>query len=164
MIRLNLGSGNDYMEGWINIDQYAPHKVDARFDIIKLPYDNNTVDEIKAFHVIEHFPWSKGNEALREWYRVLKPQGRLWLETPDFLASCREYVNGDNNVRNILNGHFFSEAGDTPGQLHYLLFSEEQLAMQLGWAGFHSIKRIEPSSGYSKSLPTRLFLCVEAFK
>ncbi len=164
MIRLNLGSGGDYMEGWVNVDQYTEHKTDQRYDISKLPYQNESVDEIKAFHVIEHFPWSKGIEALREWHRVLKPGGRLWLETPDLLGSCIAYVNGDSNTRKMLNGHFFSEAGDRPGQLHYLLFSQEDLTMVLGWAGFHSVKRIEPSSGYSKSMSSELFLCVEAYK
>lgn len=164
MIKLNLGCGNDYMEGWVNIDQYAPHKVDERYDIIKLPYENNTVDEIKAFHVIEHFPWSKGNEALREWYRVLKPGGRIWLETPDFLESCRMYAMGDDKTRYALLGHFFSEGGDTPGQVHYFLFSEPQLKTQMTWAGFKNITRITPSSGYSKQYPPNIFLCVEAFK
>lgn len=163
-IRLNLGSGDDYMEGWINVDLYAK-RADQRYDIKKLPYTDNSVDEIKVFHVIEHFPWFEANDALREWRRVLKPKGRLWLETPDMLESFREYVNAtDQNYRYRLNGHIFSEAGGSPGQTHYFLLTEADLFKILKESGFTSANRIQPSSTYLSHFPPHIFLCVEAFK
>lgn len=164
MIKLNLGSGSDYMEGWINVDLYTGHTTDERFDVKQLPYQDNSVDEIKAFHIIEHFPWTEGLVAIREWYRVLKPNGRLWLETPDLLESCKEYVNGDEYTRDELIGHFFSEAGDSPGQTHYVLFSETKMKKIMELTGFTTINRIAPSSNYSQLYPANIFLCLEAFK
>lgn len=162
-IKLNLACGTDYLDGWINVDLHDTAKIDASFDVSVIPYADNSVDEIRAFHIIEHFHWHKGNEVLKEWCRVLKPGGRLHLETPDFLASCIEFVNGDADTRNRLYGHSFATPW-IPGQTHYFLFTEEQLKIQLQWAGFDVINRIAPSSGYLRVSPARIFLALEAFK
>jgi glycosyltransferase involved in cell wall biosynthesis len=165
-VRLNLGCGLDYQEGFINVDLYPQENavVDAVFDAKQIPYSDNSVDEIKAFHVIEHFKWSEAISALQEWFRVLKPGGRLWLETPDMLESFREYINADQNYRYVLNGHLFSEGGDSPGQTHYFLLTEFDLINLLRNIGFSQVNRISPSSGYTAHLPPHIFLCVEAFK
>jgi len=164
MLKLNLGCGGDYLEGWVNIDAYHQGRVDERYDITNLPYEENTVDEIKAFHIIEHFPWSVANRNLRNWYRVLKPGGRLWLETPDFLGSCQEFVNRDDNGRVHLRGHFFASGGDVPGQVHYFLYTEYELMHELRSSGFQTINRIQPSSGYLQNYSPRVFLAIEAYK
>lgn len=162
-MKLNLGCGTDYQEGYINVDMYADSKVDAKFDISKIPYDDNTVDEIKAFHVIEHFDFHEGMSALKEWCRVLKPGGRLYLETPDFMASCKDFVNGDIAYQNHLYGHFFATPW-IPGQTHKFLFTEYQLRVQLGWCGFENMNRLPAASGYLEHYPAHIFLTMEAFK
>lgn len=163
-MKLHLGCGDDYIQGYVNVDLYA-EKVDERFDALTIPYPDNTFDEVKAFHIIEHFDWFKGQEALKEWCRVLKPGGRLHIETPDFLESCRMFVNSDENTRVQLYGHFFSTAW-LPGHQHLFLFTETQLSIQLGWAGFNNIRRLPPTSNYVtvNKMPPNIFLCMEAFK
>lgn len=163
-MKLHLGCGDDYIPGYINSDLYA-EKVDERFDARKIPYPDNTFDEVKAFHIIEHFNWMEGNEVLKEWCRVLKPNGRLHIETPDFLESCRMFVNSDDSVRVQMYGHFFSTAW-IPGQQHLFLFTENQLRVQLGWAGFGNMNRLPPTSKYVtvNKMPPEIFLCMEAFK
>ncbi len=163
-MKLHLGCGDDYLEGYINADLYA-EKVDERFDALLVPYPDNTFDEVKAFHIIEHFDWHKGQEALQEWCRVLKPGGRLHIETPDFLESCKMFVESDESERINLYGHFFSTAW-IPGQQHLFLFTESQLSIQLKWAGFTSIKRLPATSKYVvvNNMPSNIFLCMEAVK
>jgi glycosyltransferase involved in cell wall biosynthesis len=164
-LKLHLACGHDYKHDYINVDLYPADNavVDAKFDVSKLPYEDNSVDEIRAFHIIEHFDFFEGQRVLEEWYRVLKPGGRIWLETPDFLASCDAFVKGDNEFRNLLYGHFFAWPW-LPGQTHKFLFTEDQLSAQLSWAKFTNIKRLPPSSGYVRPDTYNLFLNMEAFK
>jgi glycosyltransferase involved in cell wall biosynthesis len=169
-LRLHLACGHDYTEGFINVDFYAPEdaRCDVRFDVQKLPYPDNSVDEIKAFHIIEHFHFFEIQEVLKEWHRVLKPGGRLWLETPDFLETCRSFVEGSpvmpiEDWRVLLYGHFFAHAW-VPGQTHKFLFTESQLRTNLDWAGFKQVYRLPPSSKYVMNETYHLFVNVEAFK
>ncbi len=46
----------------------------------KLPLDDNSVDFVISSHVIEHF--ADPIKALREWYRVVKPGGYLYIIAP----------------------------------------------------------------------------------
>lgn len=171
-LKLHLACGHDYGEDYINVDLYAPEdaRCDLRFDVQKLPYDDNTVDEIKAFHIIEHFHFFEIQEVLKEWYRVLKPGGKLYLETPDFLETCRSFVEGNPSSgldieqwRILLYGHFFAHAW-VPGQTHKFLFTETQLRTNLSWAGFQTVNRVQPASKYVLKETVNLFLTVEAFK
>lgn len=163
-MKLHLGCGGDYIPGYINSDLYA-EKVDERFDALNIPYPDNSFEEVKAFHIIEHFDFYKGNDALKEWFRVLMPGGRLHIETPDFLESCRMFVENDDMIRTQMYGHFFSTPW-IPGQQHLFLFTQHQLTTQLTWAGFTNIKRILPTSRYVTidKMPEHIFLCMEAFK
>lgn len=169
-LKLHLACGHDYDESYINVDLYAPEdaRCDIRFDVQKLPYPDNSVDEIKAFHIIEHFHFFEIQEVLKEWHRVLKPGGKLYLETPDFLETCRAFVEGTpvmpiEEFRILLYGHFFAHAW-VPGQTHKFLFTETQLRVNLGWAGFKHVDRVEPASKYVLDFTKHLFLTVEAFK
>lgn len=163
MIKLNLGSGGDYIKGFINVDLYA-EKADERYDISKLPYEDETVSEIRAFHVIEHFDYMQGHDVLKEWHRVLKIGGRLHLETPDLEASCLEFINRNQDGQWKMLGHFFSEPWINPGLIHKILYPEWLLRKSLNYAGFRQINRLEPSSGYLVNNPPHIFLNLEAIK
>lgn len=164
MIKLNLGSGDDYIDGYINVDLYA-EKADERFDVATLPYDDNTVDEIRAYHVIEHFDYMAVQYVLKEWLRVLKPNGKIKIETPDFLESCREFVNTDLEGRWKLYGHFFSTAWVNPGFIHKFLFTESELVAMMQNIGFRNVVRTPADSGYVwQHTNKNIFLNVEATK
>lgn len=163
MIRLNLGSGGDYIPGFINVDLYAKI-ADARYDISKLPYDRNSVDEIRAYHVIEHFHYLESYEVLQEWHRALKEGGKIKLETPDFLSTCKEFIEGNEDKRWILYGHLWSTPWVNPGLQHKFLFTEYELFKVMTKVGFKNIRRTEPDSGYVKNDNKHIFLNVEATK
>jgi len=163
MLRLNLGCGNDIMPGWVNIDAYND-QADVKANIEKLPYGNDTVDEILASHVIEHFHFMAGFDVLLEWKRVLKPGGKLIVETPDFLASCKDFVAADEGWRVQLYGQFFATPW-IPGQTHYFLYTETQLRGTLDQCGYKDIVRVQAESTYVKrSGAYHLFLRMEAYK
>lgn len=164
-LKLHLGCGDEYQDDYINVDFYIPEdkKVDARFDILSIPYPDNSVDEIKAFHVIEHFDFFEVQKLLKEWNRVLKPGGKLYLETPDFLSTCAAFVQGSEEFRVFLYNQFFGHNW-FPGGAHKFLFTETQLRVNLDWAGFRHVVRVAPASKYVQPSTTQLFLTVEAYK
>jgi hypothetical protein len=53
-IRLNLGCGDQLLPGWTNCDLHNP-AAEKHFDASHVPYPNDSVDEIAAYHLIEHF-------------------------------------------------------------------------------------------------------------
>jgi predicted SAM-dependent methyltransferase len=168
-IRLNLGAGDEVIPGFLACDLFN-EKADMKFDCAKIPFEDNHIDEIRAYHLIEHFDFMQIQEVLKEWYRALKPGGRLHLETPDFMGSCEEFIKGPEEWRIVLYGHFFAWPW-IEGQCHKFLFTEQQLKFMLSSAGFKDIRRIEADSIYAKAKgpggrenPKKLYLNVEAFK
>ena len=163
-IRLNIGCGDEVVHGFLRCDMFRPD-VDLVFDCTKIPMDDNSVDEIRAYHLLEHFNFMEGQNVLTEWHRALKRGGRLHLEVPDLLETCKEFVNQTEDKRIILYSHFFGYDWE-PGQAHKFLYTETQLFWQLSKIGFSRIKRLEPDSIYvgRHHFPNSLYLNVEAFK
>lgn len=81
-IRLNVGCGKDIRTGYINIDFEPAEGVDMVIDIskCKLPFKDNSVDEILLSHVLEHIP--NRYKFIMECWRVLKPNGILHVKLP----------------------------------------------------------------------------------
>ena len=98
-IRLNIGCGTDYKEGWINIDNNSDHNItrlDLNWDLRHyLPFPNDSVDFIFNEHFLEHLTVEQGKNAIREFLRVLKPGGVLRIAMPDLDKTVAEYYNED---------------------------------------------------------------------
>lgn len=91
-LKLNLGCGDKILEGYINVD-IAPSRSGKRPDIIcdlrnLAVFKPDTVSEILSIHVFEHFWRWEVDDILREWIRVLKPNGVLILECPNLISAC----------------------------------------------------------------------------
>jgi len=78
ILKLNLGSGYRKQEGYLNIDNRQECDPDLALDISKgLPFEDNSIDEIRTFDIIEHVEIGKVLPLIEEIYRVLKPDG-IW--------------------------------------------------------------------------------------
>ncbi|MFO7677185.1 MAG: methyltransferase domain-containing protein [Thermoplasmatota archaeon] len=80
-MKLNLGCGREHLEGWINIDRVKDDAVDLIHDLnTRLPFDDNSVDEILASHVFEHILYWE--DLLHECHRILKPSSIITIKVP----------------------------------------------------------------------------------
>ena len=81
-LRLHVGSGDRALPGWTNIDLKRLPGVDLVADVTDgLPFTG--VDAIFAEHFLEHLTVLAAIDFIAEAHRVLRPDGKLRLSTPN---------------------------------------------------------------------------------
>ncbi|HNQ86932.1 MAG TPA: methyltransferase domain-containing protein [Deltaproteobacteria bacterium] len=82
-MKLNLGSGFRPMDGYINLDKSPRTNPDMLHDLCDgLPYEDNSVEEVRAHDILEHIPIGKTVYVIEEIWRVLVPNGVLEIVIP----------------------------------------------------------------------------------
>jgi predicted SAM-dependent methyltransferase len=97
MLKVDLGCGHNKHEGAITVDISPENKPDFVLDVSKdkLPFEDDSVDEIYAIDLIEHI-WEP-KHMLNECWRILKPDGDMFIETP--YAGTDDYFKDPTHVR-----------------------------------------------------------------
>jgi SAM-dependent methyltransferase len=94
-VRLNLCCGDDVREGYINIDvrKTKPNVliIDLEKDLLRV-FPNNSADEIIARDCVEHISWRRVEDLLRDIHRVLRCDGKLYIQVPDLEAIAKKVV------------------------------------------------------------------------
>jgi cyclopropane fatty-acyl-phospholipid synthase-like methyltransferase len=94
-MKLNLCCGDDVRDGYINIDvrKTKPNVLilDLEKEILK-PFPSNSVEEIIAKDCIEHVSWRRVEDLLRDIHRVLKCDGRVYIQVPDLEAIATKVI------------------------------------------------------------------------
>ena len=105
-IKLHVGCGRNKLTGWVNIDAVEACEPDLVHDITKpLPYADQSVDEILAEDLLEHFDKYMRFVVFGEWARVLKVGGRLTVQVPNFKKILFRYFKfGYNNFVDFIFG------------------------------------------------------------
>lgn len=80
-MKLHLGCGTVYKEGWVNVD-FLGEIADQLVDLSRFPWpwESGSADEVYLEHVIEHF--ERPEFVIKEIHRVLKPGGSVTVITP----------------------------------------------------------------------------------
>ena len=90
--KLQLGTSNNVLKGWLNTDVFANHPSIVYLDVTRrFPLADGTFDYVMAEHMIEHIDYASGENMLRECFRVLKPGGRVRFATPDLRVLIELY-------------------------------------------------------------------------
>ena len=85
MKKLDLGSGGRRIAGYWSVDKDAAANPDILHDIEeRFPFDDNSIDDIRAHHILEHIRTEKKTFIMYEIWRVLKPGGIASVEIPLF--------------------------------------------------------------------------------
>ena len=131
MIKLNLGAGEIPIEG------YEPRDAKRGDTLMPLPDTDASVDEIRASHVLEHFPFGATQKILVEWMRILKPGGVMKIAVPDFAIIARAYLDGQKfPVQGVVMGGQIDNH-----DFHHALFDEENLREVMHKVGLRGIRR-----------------------
>src|SRR5258705_6911300 len=107
-------------------------------------FDDESVSEIYASHVIEHLGYkSELAIALGEFNRVLVPGGIVRISVPDLPTLCALYLDPALNPENryhVMRMMFGGQVNEA--DFHYVGLSEELLTSYLQNAGFANITRV----------------------
>lgn len=147
-MKLNLGSGDIVIPGYENLDG-------KRGDTIyPLPHATGSVDEIRASHVLEHFPHRMTQAVLQDWVRALKPGGVLKIAVPDLTEIAKNYLNGtEQPTQGFLMGGQVDDA-----DYHKAVFNADTLSELLRQVGLVSVNGWQSEVQDCAALPISLNL------
>jgi SAM-dependent methyltransferase len=163
-LRLNLGSGNRPLEGYVNVDVRDRPGVDVIADAIALPFEDHVAAEVQASSLLEHFrdPYAVLDEA----YRVLAADGVLVVRVPSpwsqaglldpthvFLADLKQW-------RQILGGYFEHVRVRCEG----VRYRDSKLLVAVQYVAIHLFRMAEYAQVWvltgsrKRSVPTRAYI------
>ncbi len=130
LIRLDLGCGPIMRPGFIGVD--LADRAGLRWDLQwGLPFRDNTIEEIRSDHFLEHLSLPFVVALLCECHRVLRPRGRVEFTVPHLDPYIEAYIKRDFD---FLRGKIF----DTPaGQDEIYSTSFDRIAWLLHRNGEH---------------------------
>lgn len=156
-VKLNLGCGTDYKDGWVNIDNNSDdniEKLDMNWDLRNpLPFKDGTVDFIFNEHFFEHLTVEEGQVCIKDFMRTLKKGGVMRIAMPDLAMSVSLYLD-PKWKKNKLISQFGLEFVETPAELlnmsfrwwgHKWIYDFEELRRRLAEAGYTDVTRVKHS-------------------
>lgn len=181
-MRVEIGPGPEKLgDDWTTVSAVPGPAVDflAEWGLDRLPFDDASVDEVYACHVIEHIGWMHVEAALVEAWRILKPGGVIEIHTIDAGKLMRHLALADDKpVRDRLMGvgsgnwehpmqafnyQLFSYAkhvGDRACvQWHHGCFTEDYFDWLLDRAGFVSVIDVPEPRGPEKHGAYNMGVC-----
>lgn len=158
--KLQLGSGQNLLPGWLNTDKSVPDNwagaiyIDVRE---RFPLPDESMDYVYSEHLFEHLNFIQAKNMLKECYRVMKPGGVIRLALPhiEFLLDLYQHPEKDINRR------YIEWSAATDGRIpampvyvvnrfhtawgHQIIYDFETLAALLTDFGFKDVIRCEVS-------------------
>ena len=149
-IRLNIGAGDTVIDGFTAIDRKLGTEA------YPLNYPDNSVEEIRCSHMLEHLSFREAQDAFKEWNRVLKPGGRLRISVPD-VRKVLGSIDKDEAWRFHLMG-----GQNNQDDFHKSAYDDELLRAHFDKFGFHNVQAWQSPNTDSAAHPCSLNL--EGFK
>lgn len=143
-MKLHLGCGEKYLEGYINIDfpsenhtVQSKRVADRLCDVVAIEFPYQSIQEVRLHHLFEHFSRAQALALLCRWTDWLEIGGTLHIETPDWDASILTYLSP------------FTTA-DQKEQVLRHLFGSHEASWAVHWDAWHKkrFKKTLEALGY----------------
>ena len=146
-MKLHIG-GEEKKDGWKILNIQKKKDVDFIGDISDLSqFQDNSIDEIYASHVVEHVAQKKVEKTLKGIYKVLKENGKFYVSVPDMDILCKIFLHPKATEQikiHVMKMMFGGQKDDY--DFHYFgwnfLFMKEFLLK----AGFKKVERVKSFS------------------
>ena len=174
-VKLHIGCGYNFLEGWINIDKNKKVQADLYMDIQEIKHfcPENAVDEIMMIHVISYLRFWEALDFLQDCHRWLRDGGKIEIEVPDInklarkiislgsLDNCTDYAAYLECLRAVYAFGLEQITNKEHFETYAFGWSAEHLALEMKKLGFSDIRILEPQC--HDKLPWRDFR-IEASK
>jgi predicted SAM-dependent methyltransferase len=134
-------------EGYTTVDIFGSpdlvHDLDKPLSFL----DDESVDVIEGYHLLEHL--KRPDIPVKDWYRVLRPGGKVIMETPDALECMKKIIAGENVE--LMKKYLWGNQ-DRVGQYHYWGWDKEELTQVFDEAGF-SVGFYDPQDYHADEAP-----------
>ncbi|MBW2142681.1 MAG: methyltransferase domain-containing protein [Deltaproteobacteria bacterium] len=144
-IKINLGCGNQAIEGWINVDYAFGARlvklplfrtINRKLKLFnlnwskeifihdlrkKFPWKDNSIDVIYSSHTLEHLSKKEGGFFLQECHRVLKEGGLIRIIVPDLKVLVLRYINGEVSADEFIDALGVSYESEEDNQIKKFL-------------------------------------------
>ena len=158
-MRLNLGSNDVRLEGFLNVDiRMISGCVDIVDDVLTLgTIKDDSVEAIIAHNILEHVAYDKTEECLNIWVKKLKKGGSIEIGVPDGELIFKRYQKRqvtreqyrDYPWKDVIHSIFGNmeilrqwHGEDAEKYMHHTLFCESFLRKCMEDAGIKSIVRV----------------------
>lgn len=152
MLKLNLGSGPEEL----NLNGYENIDLKSGKNAYPLRYDLESVDEIRASHLLEHFGRREVKAVLKNWVDKLRPGGVLKIAVPSLDKYIEAKAKGIK-MASSLDAYIMGGQTDD-NDFHKSMFTKPALELLMKEAGLRDIQVWESEVADCASLPISLNL------
>ena len=143
-MKLHIG-GKEIKEGWSILNIQKNDGVDFIGDISDLSqFEDNSIDEIYASHVVEHINQKNIKKTLSGIHRVLTTNGKFYISVPDMDVLCRIFISKEAPTKvkfHVMRMMFGGQIDEF--DFHYFGWNLEFLKDYLSSAGFKKIEKVK---------------------
>ena len=142
MKKLEIGSGNKPMKGYLHFDVRKSVNADVVGDACALPFKDGEFEEVFSRFFLEHLPRNEAKKALKEMFRVLAKSGRIEIIVQNFVFFFKLFLDSTGQKKEwALNKIYGFE--NYKEDHHYFGYDRENLKQFLEEVGFKKIEIIE---------------------
>jgi hypothetical protein len=147
-IKLHLGCGPEYLEGYINIDTSCSANSDLRLNFTRIEehFNPGTVSEVVMIHSLSYLRLWQARDLFASICRLLKRSGQLVIELPDLGKCAQKVLAKQGDVGEYLEAVRGLYAFDLDQIKNKELFTP----YAFGWSGWHLRLELE-RAGFTRT-------------